>query len=222
MALTTIRRQSTLSQRGQPFHSIYDTLTPLYSAILTTAGIEPPVIAPDNLGIYVAADTSTILVKERFGKATDVTLDFPANRGISTPLAGSRLEAGPLRDKGFPGAIFGGATTVWNADGSIRLKDFSIQPYGVQVLHKMGSFGVSGGKDVSWACKPSPDGGLDCTISGKGKITAIFGLKPKMIYSAWENNKLSMVFTAGPEGTHRMTFNLGTKPLRVSVKPSKR
>ena len=190
--------------------SPYNTLTPLYSAILTTAGIEPPVIAADNLGIYVAADTSTILVKERFGKATDVTLDFPANRGI------------PLRDKGFPGAVFYGATTVWNADGSIRLKDFSIQPYGVQVLHKMGSFGVSGGKDVSWACKPLPDGGLDCTISGKGKITATFGLKPKMIYSAWENNKLSMVFTAGSDGKHQMPFTLSAKPLHLSVKPSKR
>lgn len=202
--------------------SPYDTLTPLYSAILTSAGIEPSVIAPDNLGVYVASDTSVILVKERFGKATDVTLDFPANRGISTPLAGSRLEAGPLRDRSFPGAVFGGATTACKADGSIRLKGFRIEPYGTLVLRKVGAFGLTGGKDVSWICKPSPDGGLDCTVSGKGKITATFGLKPKMIYSAWENGQLSMVFTAGAEGTHGMTFNLSAKPLRVSVKPSKR
>ena len=180
--------------------SPYDTLTPLYSAILTSAGIEPTATAPGNLGVYVAGDTSTILVKERFGKATNVSLDF----------------------KSLPGVVFGGVTTTCNANGSIRLTEFSIQPYGTLVLRKVGNLGVSGGKGVSWTCKPSPDGGLDCTISGKGKVNIAFGLKPGMIYSAWENGQLSMVFTAAADGTHRMPFTLGAKSLHVLIKPSKR
>ena len=178
----------------------YNTLTPLYSAILTSAGVEFPVIAPDNLGVYVSSDASTILVKERFGKATSVALEI----------------------KDFPGVIFGGAATACDAGGKVQLNDFAIEPYGTLVLHKVGSLSLTGGKGISWTCKPSSDGNLDLTISGTGKVIATFGLKPKAIYSASENGQLSMVFTAGEDGKHKMMFTLGAKPLRLLIKPSNR
>lgn len=175
----------------------YNTLNPLYAAMLVSAGMEPALGAPDNLGVYVSDDASTILLKERFGKDTDVVLDF----------------------KSLPGTVFPGATTVLNADGSARLKDFHIEPYGTLVLRKAAGFNASG---VSSVCRATPEGGLECTLSGKGKVTVTFELKPKMIYSVRENGELAMVFTAGADGSHRMTFNLGSKPLRISLKPSKR
>lgn len=179
----------------------YNLLTPLYGGMLTSAGVEPPVKGPDNLGVYLSDDACTILVKERFGKETDAALEF----------------------KKLTGSVFGGTTTVLNADGSAVVKDFRIQPYGTLVLRKSAGFSVSGGKGVSSVCKPTPDGSLECTVSGRGKISALFELRPKTIYSVRENGEVSMVFTAPPDGRQRMSFNLtGTKPLRISVKATRR
>lgn len=179
----------------------YDLLTPLYAGMLDSAGIERPVKCADNLGVYLSDDASTILVKERFGKGTDCVLAF----------------------KSLPGSVFTGTTTVLNGDGSGTVKDFRVEPYGTLVLKKGAGFSVQGGKGISSVCKVTPDGGLDATVSGKGKIAVAFELKPRTIYSVRENGELSMVFTAPENGRHRMTFNLtGQKPLRISMKPNKR
>ncbi len=180
----------------------YDLLTPLYGAMLDSAGVEAPVKGPRNLGVYLSDDASTILVKERFGRATDVRLDF----------------------KSFPGSVFAGTTTVLNGDGGGTVKDFHIEPYGTLVLKKAVAFNISGTKAGSAACKATPDGGLDVTMTGKGKIAVTFDVKPKTIYSVRENGELTLVFTAPESGKHRMAFNLGTgqKPLRISIKPNRR
>ena len=182
--------------------SPYNALNSLYLAMLNSAGIEPAVGAADNLGVYLSDDASAILVKERFGRETDVVLSF----------------------KSLPGTIFEGATTAFNSDGSAQVKDFRIDPYGTLVLHGAAGFTTSGGTDVSSVCSPTPEGGLECVLSGSGRVGVTFELRPKTIYSVRANGELTMVFTAGPDGRHAMPFDLGdgSKPLRISVKPSRR
>jgi hypothetical protein len=179
-----------------------DVLNPLYMGMLESAGIEPLVDAPNNLGVYIAADDSAILLKERFGRETEVVLGF----------------------KSLPGTVFDSTATEFAPDGSARVTGPRIEPYGTLLLRKAAGFIVSGGKGVSSVCRTTPEGGLECEITGKGKIAATFELRPKTIYSVRENGELAMVFTAGPDGTHRMSFNLGagSKPLKLSVKPSRR
>ena len=180
----------------------YDLLTPLYGSMMASAGVETPVKAPDNLGVYLSDDASTILVKERFGKETEVKLEF----------------------KALPGSVFAGTTTILNADGGGTVKDFRIGPYDTLVLKKAAGFNVSGMKAGSSVCKATPEGGIEATVTGKGKFAVTFVLKPKTIYSVRENGELTLVFTAPESGKQRVAFNLGAgqKPLRISVKPNKR
>jgi len=180
----------------------YNALNPLYKGMLTSAGIEAPITAPDNIGVYLSDDASILLLKERFGKDTDVVLDL----------------------KKLPGNIFEGTTVTLRPDGSAEVKDFRIQPYGVRVLRKAAGLKTAGGTDVSAVCKSTPDGGIDCELSGKGKVAVTFELEPKSIYSIREDGELSMVFTADDRGLHKMTFDLGdgSKPRHILVKQSRR
>lgn len=175
----------------------YNALNPLYQGMLLLAGIEPSIDAPDNVGVYISDDDSTILIKERFGKASEFDL------GIRQ-LAGS---------------IFEGTAVAHNADGSAVLKGVKVDPYGVTVLRKVAGIAALG---LSWEAKPAAGGGIECTISGKGKANVTFELTPKAIYSIHENGALIKVFTADGKGRHTMTFDLAAKPRRILIEENTR
>ena len=175
----------------------HNTLNPLYEGMLLLAGIEPSITAPDNLGVYVSDDNATILVKERFGKATEFDL------GV----------------KKLAGSIFDGTTVLHNADGSAVIKGVKVEPYGVTVLRKVAGISAAG---ISWEAKSLPSGGIDCALTGKGKVIVTFELAPKTIYSIHENGALIKVFTADDKGRHAMTFDLSAKPRRFLIQESKR
>ncbi len=177
----------------------YNTLNPLYQGMLMLAGIEPSFSAPDNVGVYVSDDASTILVKERFGEASEFDLGL----------------------KQLPGAVFERTPVVHNADGSVTVKGIRVEPYGVTILRRAGGLTVSGGTDVSWEAA-SVSGGIDCAISGKGKVSVTFELTPKVIYSVLDDGKLVKVFTADAKGRHTMAFDLGSKPRHIVVRENKR
>ncbi|MBP6963682.1 MAG: hypothetical protein KBC96_04660 [Armatimonadetes bacterium] len=92
----------------------YNAIAPLFEGMLLLAGIEPAISAPDNVGVYIADDSSMILVKERFGKRTDFDLSVKK-----------------LSVSGFEGA-----TVLRNADGSAVIKGVRVEPYGVTVLRR--------------------------------------------------------------------------------------
>lgn len=175
----------------------YNTLNPLYQGMLLLAGIEPPFDAPDNVGVYVSDDDSTILVKERFGKASEFDLGL----------------------KQLSGGVFDGVTVVRNADGNAVVKGVKLEPYGVTVLRRAGGITALG---LSWEGKPVPGGGIDCTVSGKGKVNIAFDLRPKTIYSVHRDGSLVKVFTTDGKGRHTMTFDLGGKPSRILIEENKR
>ena len=175
----------------------YDALNPLYQGMLLLAGIEPSISAPDNLGVYVSDDNATILVKERFGTATEFDL------GV----------------KKLTGSIFDGASTVHNADGSAVIKGVKVEPYGVTVLRRVA--GISA-LSVGWEASSLPTGGIESALTGKGKVAVTFELTPKTIYSIHENGALIKVFTADDKGRHAMTLDLSSKPRRFVIEESKR
>ncbi len=176
-----------------------NALLSLYQGMMDIVGVNPSIKAPDNLGIYISDDRSTILLKELFGKQTEVTLSFNDSSG----------------------AVYEGTTTSFGQDGQVEIKDFAIEPYGVKVLHKAAAVRAQG---ISLICKTTSEGGLECDLFGKGKVAVMFELKPKTIYSVRENGELSMVFTADNLGRQGITFDLGDgkKPFHISIKPSRR
>lgn len=179
----------------------YNALNPLYLAMLISAGVQPSFAASDNVGIYLADDSWMFLLKERFGKRTDVDIEFKGNRG----------------------AVFDGTTTVFELDGTVRVKDFSIEPYETKVLRKAAGLLLPEGAEILAVCK-ALGGGLEANLTGSGKVPITFELKPGTIYIAKANGELVKMFTAGPDGRHSIDFDLGSddKPLLLTITPSER
>ncbi|MCL6518735.1 MAG: hypothetical protein K6T99_02775 [Armatimonadetes bacterium] len=171
----------------------------LYQGMMSLVDVKPALSAPDNLGVYVSDDRSAILLKERFGRKTEVVLKLNDTSGI----------------------IYQDTTTAFSPTGETEIRDFTIEPYGVKVLRKVAAVRAPG---ISIVCKPTSEGGLECELIGRGKVSVLFELKPMTIYSVRENGELSMVFTADGLGRQAIAFDLsdGVKPLHVSVKPSQR
>lgn len=178
----------------------YNTLTPLYGAMLESVGVKPRVTAPDNLAVYVSDDASAILLKERFGIQTDVALDLPMTSGV----------------------VYGAGKVLLRNDGTARVGGIAMPPYGTLVLRKAARLLTSGGTGVRAECASKPDGGLECTLSGKGNVNVTFELQPRTIYSVRQNGQLIKVFTADAQGRHTISLNLGngSRPILISVRRS--
>lgn len=171
----------------------------LFMGMLKTAGIEPSITAPENVTVYVSDNRSCILLKERHGKNTNVTLE------INDPS----------------GTIYSGTTASCELEGRVKHQDITIEPYGVRVLKRLAAIQAPG---VKWRCKPTPDGGLECVLAATGTVMVTFELEPRTIYSMRENGKLSMVFTTDIHGRQTIAFDLGdgSKAHQISIKPSRR
>ena len=180
----------------------YNVLNPLYSGMLTSVGVEATVKAPDNVGVYWTDDFSAILLKERFGISTDVSLALAR----------------------FPCNVYQNATSVLKANGEVEIKDFRLQPYGAVLLKKAGCFEVTGGNDVYSVCRATPDGTIECDVFGRGRVQLRLELVPKTIYAIRQDNELIKVFTTDQHGGHSISLTLsgGSKPTHISVQPSKK
>lgn len=179
----------------------YNALSPLYGGMLSSVGIEPEFTAADNLGIYFSDDLATALVKERYGKPTDVTLSY----------------------KRADGTVYGGTTTTLSPAGVTTVKAPHLDAYGTMVLRRAVGIKLAGGSEIGWTCQVAPDGTVDLVISGKGRVFGSYDLRPKTTYSAHVDGQLAMVFTTDPTGIHKMPLDVPSKkPLHLVLRPGKR
>jgi hypothetical protein len=175
-----------------------DNLGTLYAAMLKSAGVDPIVGAPKNISVYFTEDSSVILIHESSGIRTDCNVTLPHSSGSN----------------------FFGAETVQRADGSLLIRNLHFDPHGYIILRKAAGIGFSGGKDVSAVCGIDPDDTLEYEISGSGKTTAIFDLKPGVSYLVRRNGAVLTTAYPKKDGKFRLSLDLGS-PTRITLKQNK-
>jgi hypothetical protein len=68
-----------------PVQKPADALVPLFEAMVTTAGIERPIVAPANLRVHLSDDGRFLMARERQGLATDCTVAVRLPAGVAFP-----------------------------------------------------------------------------------------------------------------------------------------
>jgi len=77
----------------EPRQPTYDALTPLFEGLIEELGLPRPFRAPHHVRVYVSDEGTLILLKERFGLATDAPLEMRLPEGVR--YEGCRLERLP-------------------------------------------------------------------------------------------------------------------------------
>lgn len=172
-------------------------LAPLYLEMLKSAGIEAEFAGSENLALYMTADMSTILLHENQGVLSDCDVSIKHSSAV----------------------CFAGMETLLRSDGVLVIKRLHLEPGGVLMLKKVGEVSLSGGKDLSVTSRSTSDD-LECTISGKGRTTAIFDLRPDTSYSVRLNNGEPMLAKVRRDGKYRINLDLG-RPARVEIRIKK-
>jgi hypothetical protein len=156
-----------------------DSLAEVVRGVVGLGGVTPPLVAPPNLGVYLAEDGSVAAVVERRGTAGDLLWSTAAGR---------------------PETAWGGAVTSFDDRGWVTVSS-QVAPFGVKLLpavaeiHNVGSAGRA-----SVRAGLVPGQGLTLQAQGPADMMLRITPGPSGSYAVAAGQGVPQVLQAGPEG----------------------